>query len=203
MNEIISQKKEWNEYWKNKYKVNLFGRILHFNQKRCIKKIISSISLRKEAKILDYGCGSGRTLSWFREFGYKNSIGIDISQEALKICELQGLKIGKDVFHKNNLHLKPFSFDLVFADGVLEHYKNFEKIIKEMCKLSKQYVLITQPNHFSLFGKILALLNRHCEVHEYPYVIEDFIRYFLKYGMKPIFIKSYNFNEQVALLFKK
>lgn len=72
-----------------------------------------------------------------------------------------------------------------------------------MSRLSKKYILITQPNHFSLFGKFLTFFHRHCEVYEYSYTIDDFIKVFRRYSMKLVLIKSYNFNEQVALLFEK
>lgn len=39
--------------------------------------------LRKEARIIDYGCGYGRTLNELHELGYTNLAGYDISSELI------------------------------------------------------------------------------------------------------------------------
>lgn len=195
----------WNNEWKDFRKPNFFGQRLHKEQKNIIRKILREIKIKRSVRILDMGCGSGRTLKWFREFGFKNSIGIDSSKNSIELCKRRGFRINKDVFLMDGTKTKfnGKSFDLVFADGLLEHFKDFSPFVKEMCRLSKKYVLITQPNHFSFYGRILTLLNRHCNVHEYSYKMRDFINAFRKFGFEFVKKKDYNFNEQFALLFQK
>lgn len=195
----------WDDEWKNIKKPNFFGKMLHREQKKVIKYILDFIKLSKNSRILDIGCGSGRTLKWFREFGLKNSIGIDSSKNSLELCEKRGFRINKDIFFMDGgkTNFRSESFDLIFADGLLEHFKDFSPLVKEMCRISKKYVLITQPNHFSLHGRILTFLNRHCKVHEYSYKPEDFINVFKRYNFGFVKKIDYNFDEQFALLFQK
>ena len=97
--------KTWDDEWGHFKKRNFFGRRLLNCLKKINKRILSEINLPKNARILDMGCGVGETLLGFRELGFKNSIGIDASMSALKICEKRGLKINKDVFIMDALKL--------------------------------------------------------------------------------------------------
>jgi len=130
------------------------------------------------------------------------------SEEALKLIiqaiEKANYKPGKDVFlaKEEGTNFKDKEFDLVFADGVLEHFEDFTPIANEMCRLSKKYVLITQPNHFSLYGKILRKTD-HKPVHEYTYRISDFEKSFAKNEFKLVRISRFNFREHWALLFRR
>lgn len=202
---ILYNSSVWDSEWKNFKKSNFFGQKLHKEQKNAIKKILTLINLQKSAKILDIGCGSGRTLEWFREFGFKKSIGIDNSINSIKLCKKLCFRINKDVFimDARKTDFKKNSFDLVFADGLLEHFKDFSPFVREMSRISKKYILITQPNHFSVYGKMLTILNRHCNVQEYSYKVDDFKIVFEKFKFKLVKKIDYNFNEQFALLFQK
>jgi ubiquinone/menaquinone biosynthesis C-methylase UbiE len=193
----------WEKSWKNvdskedisihispTYPLGRLSKFMYDIEKKSIRRILlKEIGLPKNSSIIDIGCGEGRTLSYFREFGLKNSIGIDFSNSALKICEIRGFVIDKDVFLMDALktRFKNNSFDLVFAEGLLEHYENFLPIAKEMTRLSKKYIMITQPDHFSITGKILnTLISRFWKevVKEYDYRIKDFIDTFDKLGFK-------------------
>lgn len=198
------RKKDWENSWKDIDKTvyshkNTISRFGFFLQKKSIKKVLDKIKLNKNAKIIDIGCGSGKTIYYFRDFGFKNSIGIDISSNALKICESAGLKINKDVFLVNafKTKFKNKSFDLVFAEGLLEHFKDFTPIAKEMARLSKKYILITQPDHFTITGKILnSLVSRFEEGHvkEYDYKMSDFIKVFKELNFNVKFITGSHFD---------
>jgi ubiquinone/menaquinone biosynthesis C-methylase UbiE len=188
----LIKEKTWEKSWKDINKTvysdkNIISKAGFFFQKASIKKILDKTNLNKNAKIIDIGCGSGKALSYFREFGFKNSIGIDISSNALKICESIGFKINKDVFLMNasKTKFKDSYFDLVFAEGLLEHFKDFMPLASEMTRISKRYVLITQPDHFTMTGKILNILVSRFEkghVKEYDYRMEEFIEAFYKLG---------------------
>lgn len=198
----------WDEEWKRFKGPNFYGKGLYKAQRSAIMKFMNKLNLKDREKmsfmVLDVGCGTGRTLNWFRENGYSNSKGIDESAEALKHAEQSGFILNKDIFQQNLLKtsFEKHHFDLVFSDGLLEHFENIQPYVDAMCKLSKRYVLITQPNHFSLFGRLLEMLTKKT-VHEYSYKLEDFRKAFEKNGFKMIGADSYNFNEQWIILFEK
>ncbi|MFA5089602.1 MAG: class I SAM-dependent methyltransferase [Candidatus Omnitrophota bacterium] len=161
--------------------------------------------------VLDIGCGLGRTVSFFRRIGLKNTIGIDWSMEGLKVCQAQGLKINKDVFQ---MDCRQTSFDngyfnLVFSEGILEHYEDFSVLVREMARISNEYVYILQPDHFSLCGKLRVFVLRNMlkganeSFPELSYKMEDFIDCFDKAGYKLILRKSTFLRNYTVLLFKK
>lgn len=73
----------------------------------------------ERARILDYGCGYGRTLGELSEAGYENLFGMDFSERMLRRCR-------KEVFQSrlirndgSGLPLQPNSFDAVLLFAVL------------------------------------------------------------------------------------
>ena len=198
------EKNRWEKSWSNIDKTvysnkNMISKFGFYFQRKTIKSILGKIKLRKNSKILDIGCGSGKALIYFRDFGFTNSIGIDISSNALKNCMKKGLKINKDVFlmDASKTKFKNKSFDLVFAEGLLEHYKNFKPLASEMARLSKKYILIAQPDHFTLTGKILNALVSRLEkghVKEYDYRMSDFVNSFKELGFKAKIITGTHLN---------
>lgn len=186
------KRKVWEKSWSDLNNTvysdkNIISKIGFHFQKKAIKDVVDRARLNKKAKIIDIGCGSGKSLFYFRDFGFKNSIGIDISSNALKICDSLGFKINKDVFLMSGAKtkFKSNSFDLVFAEGLLEHFKDFMPIAREMARLSKRYILITQPDHFTLTGNMLNRIVSKLEkahVKEYDYRMSDFIKAFESLG---------------------
>jgi len=84
-----------------------------------ITYLLESISLiDKNSKILDYGCAVGFLLEGFKELGYNNAHGFDISEWALDQCKEKNLSIFED--------LTTESFDLITALDVFEHMTDSE-----------------------------------------------------------------------------
>jgi SAM-dependent methyltransferase len=203
------EKNRWERSWSDIDKTvysnkNIISRFGFYFQRKTIKNILDKIKLKKSSKILDIGCGSGKALSYFREFGFRNSIGIDISSTALRLCKSKGFKINKDVFlmDASKTKFKNKSFDLVFAEGLLEHYKNFMPLANEISRLSRRYILIAQPDHFALTGKILNVLVSNLEkghVKEYDYKMSDFINSFKKLGFEIKIITGTHLNYLISL----
>jgi len=193
--------KTWNEEWSSFRGPNFFGRMLYRAQKAAIRKALANVP--KGSRVLDVGCGTGRTLGWLRGFGF-DAIGIDSSESAIEYCSKSGLEKGKDVFVKDasKTGFADKSFDFVFSDGLLEHFSDFSAIVREMCRVSRKYVVVTQPNHFSLFGRVLETFTKK-SMHEYTYRVSDFAKSFEKCGFALEKTYSYNFNEQWLLVFKR
>ena len=94
----------------------------------------------KNKKIIDVGCGGGRYSNALKLLGAKSVIGVDYSDDGLKIAK-------KNYKHKNlfflkqnflNLKFKSRSFDIVFSNGVLHHTSNLEKGIEELHRICKK-----------------------------------------------------------------
>jgi SAM-dependent methyltransferase len=202
VDKLDGQQPTWNEVWESSAGLNWFGRQLQQAQFKTIARMLGELRLDKDARLLDLGCGSGRSLADFRRMGYTNSIGIDVAPNSIKVCEQMGFKAGKDVFLMDGTatSFQNREFELVYSGGVIEHFPDFEPFIGEMTRISGSYVLLMQPNHFSLFRKMVDLL-RGVPVDEYFYREEDYTARFEQYGFSLIGERGCHFNEQFALLY--
>ena len=69
-------------------------------------------------KILDFGCAVGFLMEGFRELGYKEIYGWDISSWAVSKAQEKGLNILKKI--------EELSFDIIICLDVLEHMADQE-----------------------------------------------------------------------------
>jgi ubiquinone/menaquinone biosynthesis C-methylase UbiE len=91
---------------------------------------------KKQLKILDAGCGTGRNILFLKNFGKVS--GIDISSNAIEYCkkrELANIKLGSI----DEISFKDESFDLITCFDVLYHkrVKNYIKAIGEFYRILK------------------------------------------------------------------
>jgi SAM-dependent methyltransferase len=196
----------WHEVWKDFSELNFFGKILSRAHQKMLKKISQQFALNARTKVLDVGCGYGETLLNLRVVGLTNSIGIDNSENALRLCMKRNFLIGQDIFLMDATDMKfaDKNFDLVISHGMLEHFKGtiFKEMIQEMCRVSRKYVVIFQPNHFSMFNKFMLATGRR-PVKEFSYSKLDFINEFERFDFA--FKKDYdiNFGEEFVLMFER
>lgn len=125
--------------------------------------ILNKISNKKNPKILEMGCGSGKASLLLGKD--KEITLLDISSSALKYSKLlaNDYSCKKVKFFRRNIFdskIRKLKFDLVWNIGVLEHYTE-EKIIlilKEMIRVTKKGGIISFgiPNFFS--GPIIKAL---------------------------------------------
>lgn len=180
---------QWEKWWHKKNNLTWIGKRMLRAKQKALGEVLPLI---KPARIIDVGCGSGHLLVSFKKIGSKigaEVIGIDVSKKAVEICQSQGLP----VVHKK-LEEVDEQYGLVFSDGMLEHFLNFEPYVKLMTKISSRYVLIFQTDHESFLGKtsvyLAELLRDYKELFEYNYRMRDFIAAFEKYGFKLILEKK-------------
>lgn len=205
----MQKEKNWDEIWKEYKGLNWFGKRLVKKQRKILEKILDELNLEKDSKIIDVGCGTGRTLSFFRSLGYEGSIGIDVSENSLKLCqEIFGFELKKDVFYADgsNTNFEDGRFDLVFSEGLLEHFKDFFNFVKEFSRISKQYILIFQPNPGSLFGRAKRFFQKIRVTSwefEYLYNKNSYTEAFEKFGFRLRDSGGINLGEEMWLLFEK
>jgi SAM-dependent methyltransferase len=179
-------KKDWDTFW-GEHTFPAITKAGFDIEKNAIKKAFEKLEFDKDIKIIDFGCGEGRTLSYIKEFGFRNSIGIDISKEAIKNCCKKGLKMDCDVFHIENEKNFKMKCDLLFSEGLLEHYDNLDLIVNKMIRLTKKYVFLVQPLTTSFTFRTIDFFVRNFGefreyVKEYHYKIDDYMKAFKKYG---------------------
>jgi ubiquinone/menaquinone biosynthesis C-methylase UbiE len=151
-NKKPSQEKVWDKIaplW-NKHKIAPFGN--DPDKSNIFDKFID----KKDKRILDLGCGSGRNFIALKEAGFKGDLyGIDFSEEMLKFAKLKADKIGFNVkLKKSKVSRIDFNdnyFDKVIYIATLhciEKSSDREKSLKEIYRVLKPKgkVLITVWN---------------------------------------------------------
>ncbi len=196
----------WDRFWKSEGRPTIVGRMSHKKAKKITFDLLLELKLPYDIPILDIGCGSGETLQTFQKLGFVNINGIDNSREALKLCIAKGFTLNRNIF-RIDATKTPFEngrFELIFSWGLLEHFTDFSPFVREMARLSRRYILLVQPNPFSLYGKLLKFLAdlfRH-NVREHAYRIEDFIDAFNKVGFRLKILSKTPLREFMVLLFE-
>ena len=209
MSKNNSVKQLWQEHWHNKSTLEdsssplgnfLRQRRLHIVQ-NILKKINTSYS------ILDMGCGGGTTLTTIKGAGYENVTGIDFSSKSILHCKSLGLK-NVHIMDARNTKFPNNSFDIVFSEGLWEHFEDPRPYMAEAARLAKKYIIVVQPDHFSFFGRLMHigwnfLSKKKGGVYEYSFLLSYFKDFLKLYGFELITSKSTILHEQVVMVFKK
>ena len=139
--------KPWDNYWRN------LGKETQQPHKEILDAVEKSTTL-KGKKVLEMGAGSGLTSLALSQKG-AFVIAADLSQDAIRLIientKKSNVKIVQaDVF---NVPFKDNSFDVVFHQGLIEHFKNPEKILKEQIRIlkNKGLFLVEVPQKFSTY----------------------------------------------------
>ena len=98
----------------------------------------------KNISVLDIGCGRGDILRAFKNIGY-DVAGIDLSEEAIKLCEpieVRQINVEKEK-NENNYEKK---FDIIFSKSLIEHLVQpvkFFEYCKKMLKEDGTLIVLT------------------------------------------------------------
>src|SRR3989344_3996839 len=156
--------------------------------------------LKKDAKILDAGCGTGGTIQFLKKAGFANVFGIDVNQSALRYCQKRGIKNIR-MGNVNSLPFKKDSFDAVICLDVLYHkdinrdlvINNFNKVLK------KGGILYLQEPAFNW------LKSKHDVVIETNnrFTAEEIKKLIKRSGFKIIKLSYFNFLLSPLIIFKR
>jgi SAM-dependent methyltransferase len=154
-----------------------------------IKKLINkNIISQGDLKILNVGCGPGRSSQYLSNFGEVTSVEYDKD-----CCEFASERTGLQIINGSITEL-PFqkdSFDLVCAFDVIEHVEDDSLAVSELKRVAKKgaVVLITVPALMSLWSHH-DVINHHYR----RYKIKQIERLFDKEEKgKKIFVSYFNF----------
>jgi len=111
--------------------------------------------LKKDAKIMEAGCGIGQWVFWIAEQGFP-VIGVDIAPKAVAVAKDYAKKnkiINCDFVEGDirNLKIEDNHFDFIFSFGVIEHFHKPEIILNEFKRVLKVggKMFISVPNQYS------------------------------------------------------
>ena len=144
--------------------------------KKHISKIVSNLD--GVNSILDAGCGIGlNILDLRRNFPEIIYTGGELTQGILDLAkkftgsESKTNYIQLDL-SSENLNTKD-KYDLVLCNQVLEHIENDELAIRNLCKLSNKYILITVPaGSYNKTSKLVGHF-RHYNIHSLSKKLND------------------------------
>ncbi len=132
--------------------------------------VAAEVKKLKPESLLSVGCGEGfdlkHVISFFKP---RRVVGVDFDNGALKYARMQLPGVNFKKANATRLPFKDKEFDLVLALEVIEHIKEFEKVLDEIKRVAKKFALITVPWEpcFSfiglLRGKYIKRLGRHPE----------------------------------------
>lgn len=141
--------------------------------------------MSRDAKILDVGCGSGVLAHFWKQGGY-SIIGVDLSDKAIEITRNKGVPCKKGDVMKG-LPFEDNGFDLVYSDGLLEHFFDPKPVLRELFRVSRKYVLTLVPR-ICLYNLVAAFILR--PPREYKKTSSEWIK--LHETLRPKSIRSKN-----------
>ena len=149
----------------------------------------------KDAKIIDIGCGAGHFLYFLQKEGYRNTMGIDLSEEQIEAAKKKGLKKVEQADFFQFFPKYRSNFDMIIANDIIEHL-NKEEVLKFLDMIYDSLVpggqvLISTLNTQSLFGAATFYIDFTHETGYTPVSFYQIMRAcnfenIIIYGEKPI-----------------
>ncbi len=100
--------------------------------------------LQKDFKILDIGCGFGKTVFELEKLGYQNLLGVDINPSGIFYAKTKSRKLGKGLHFKTgdakNLNFNDNTFDFIITQAfwtTITSINERSKIFKEINRILK------------------------------------------------------------------
>jgi SAM-dependent methyltransferase len=139
-------------------------------RRRVIRAVLDGLPLPAHSRILDAGCGSGRTLDELVDYGEVS--GIDVSEVASDAARARGhhdVRVGQ-------LETLPWPdnvFDLVTALDVIEHTPDDRVTLRELRRVTRPggLAVVTVPAYQWLFSAH-DVVNQHFRRYARPSLVE-------------------------------
>jgi ubiquinone/menaquinone biosynthesis C-methylase UbiE len=148
----------WNSFWNKKKDLDKV-----YPSSPSVLKAILSLGSVEGLRILEVGAGTGRDSLELAKAGAKVFI-LDYSDESLKIISELAAQVPENLFLvQGNAFNSPFpseTFDIVFHQGLAEHFKNPLPLIKENARLLKKggICICDVPQTFHLYTVLKHIL---------------------------------------------
>lgn len=138
-----------------------------------IAHLCKKLSIPRDARVLDLGCGRGDFINAFHRYGLRAS-ALDIEPESAKIAD--GVELKKCDVEKQAFPFADNSFDLVFSKSVIEHLDRPDSFVEESYRVLRPggRILIMVPDWVS---QMKIYFDDH--THRQPYsaqAVQDLLK---------------------------
>lgn len=199
----------WHSCWEKDF--NIAKEIdYHLNSRgpfyELLNRNIRSFGNKKDLKILEIGSGTAIDSCIVSKMNGITVFCLDLFYSALKLAE----KIAKDfsanlIFINSNVNkicFKDKSFDLIFSQGVLEHFRDYSLVMKEQVRLLKDggILVIDVPQAYTLYT---IVKHRKIKKNTWPFGWEiqfsyrDLVSLGTRYGLEPIDVCGHEYDSNV------
>lgn len=188
MTKRTSTRAHWEEFWIQKKNVAQ----VYDNAERIVARLKNSAGNLAGKKVLEVGAGTGRDSFLLAEAGAEVTV-LDYADNSLTIMrgiasgsQIPVLLVKGDAF---NLPIPDNTFDIVFHQGLLEHFENPQPIIDENFRVLKPNGLlladVPQKYHiYTVIKHILIVLNKWFAGWETEFTIGQLARLLEKAGFQ-------------------
>jgi ubiquinone/menaquinone biosynthesis C-methylase UbiE len=170
---------QWDQIWKKR---NFFRAIIDFGRRVYSSFFLALLrkKVTQKSDIVELGCGTSVVILQLHK--YVNSItGVDLSKEALLVSELNAKKSGVENVKLiqddcTRLKIQNGTFDLVWSQGLLEHFSCPENVLQEHIRICKNdgFVVVGVPARHS-YLYIWYVLTRILHIKRlWPWIEQDF-----------------------------
>ena len=135
-----------------------------------------------DTRVLEIGCAQSRWLPYFaREWGYRVA-GLDYSElgcrQSRDLLVREG--IAGEIYHQDLFCPRPdqvSSFDLIFSNGVVEHFQDPGNVLKQMAVYLKPggFMITLIPNLAGWLGKLQQFLGPEVMAVHQPLTLEELV----------------------------
>lgn len=156
------------ENWERVYSGLARYQDLYLYQQQLVELICEKTPKLRDARILEVGCGKGNEIVQLAKRGGA-CLGLDFSESAMAWMQnrlaKEGMRMPLVRGDARNLPFDIESFDLVFSQGVLEHFTNPGEVLQEQRRVMRNggLIVIEVPNKWNLYTiykKILMAVKR-------------------------------------------
>ena len=126
-------------YYENIWNEAIQNQVQHYNVKPNYSEwspihYLKDLNISREARILDFGCGTGDSLLSLRNLGYQNIYGVEIGRARAEISR----KLFPNRIFQGDEHSiaeiveKIGKFDLIYSNHVFEHIAQPQRVISKL-----------------------------------------------------------------------
>jgi len=137
---------DWDNYWQQ-------------HEQGFVYRHQAALDMVQSGTVLDLACGDGLFLAKLREKGIEG-VGLDVSEEAARKAKEKGLDVRVFDFSKNVLPFPDNSFDAVVILDSLQYFNDPFRVLQEMRRVTKNYIIVQSPNFSSLPSRWQMLLGK-------------------------------------------